>query len=96
MSTTIDPELERYERAKKRVKELREFYTHLAVYVIVNTGLFLINYLTSAGTWWFYWPLIGWGIGVAAHGVSVFFEGGLLGRDWEERKIRQLMSRDHQ
>ncbi len=37
----------RLEQAKKRAKELREFYVHLSVYLIVNisltVGLFTIN-----------------------------------------------------
>jgi hypothetical protein len=80
-----------YDEAKKRAQELKEFYQHLVVYVLVNAFLFVINWLTSRGTWWFYWPLFGWGIGVAAHGASVFLSGGLWGKAWEERKIRQLM-----
>ena len=83
---------DRYLRARKRVEELKGFYTHLAVYIIVNTGLFLINYLTS-DTWWFYWPMIGWGIGLAAHAVSIFTEGR-FGRQWEERKLREYMDDD--
>ena len=84
---------DRYLRAKKRVEDLKGFYTHLAVYLVVNAGLFLINFVTS-DTWWFYWPMIGWGIGLAAHAVSVFYAEGRLGRDWEERKMRELMDDD--
>ena len=80
-----------YEEAKKRVEELKGFYQHLIVYLLVNTFLFVVNLLTSRGNWWFYWPLFGWGIGVTAHGASVFMSGGFLGKSWEDRKIRQLM-----
>jgi hypothetical protein len=83
---------DRYRRAKKRVEDLKGFYTHVAIYLIVNTGLFLINALTS-DTWWFYWPMIGWGIGLAAHAVALFSEGR-FGRAWEERKMRELMDDD--
>ncbi|UCF79836.1 MAG: 2TM domain-containing protein, partial [Candidatus Eiseniibacteriota bacterium] len=48
---------ERYERAKKRVAELKDFYSHLIVYVLVNITLFMVNMLTSPGHLWFYWPL---------------------------------------
>ena len=47
--------------------------------------------MTSPGRWWFFWPLIGWGIAVAFHGASVFIENGPLGKSWERRKIRELM-----
>jgi len=84
---------ERYQRARRRVEAVRGFYVHLVVYLIVNAGLFLINMLTSPGTLWFYWPLIGWGIGVAAHAFSVFGAGKWLGPEWEEREIRKILDK---
>lgn len=86
-------EQERYERARRRVKELKGFYTHAAVFVLVNIGLFVVNLLTG-GPWWFFWPLIGWGIGLGVHAFNVFGVGGTLGRDWEERKTRELMDKE--
>ena len=86
----------RYESAKKRVGEIRGFYYHILAYVLVNAFLFLTNFLTSRGNWWFYWTLIGWGIGVTVHAFSVFVGPGLWGKDWEERKIKQLMEKDRQ
>ncbi len=80
-----------YQRAKARVEALRGFYIHAMVYVTVNLGLFAINMLTSRDSLWFYWPLLGWGIGLAINGLVVF-AGGLLGGDWEERKIRETMA----
>jgi hypothetical protein len=94
---TLDSEQQRYERAQARVKELKGFYTHATVYVLVNIGLFVINLLTGGG-WWFYWPLLGWGIGLGVHALSVFAfgGGGPWGQDWEERKTRDLMERDQE
>ena len=83
----------RYERAKKRVEEIKGFYTHLVVYVIVNIGIFFLNVITSPNELWFYWPLFGWGIGIIAHWISVFGLGGFLGKDWEERKTKQIMEK---
>jgi hypothetical protein len=84
---------ERYEKAKKRVEEIKGFYTHAIVYVVINTGLFLLNLLTSPGAWWFYWPLLGWGIGLFFHGMGVFVFNRFPGRQWEERKIKEEMER---
>ncbi len=72
---------------------MRGFYTNLAAYVIVNLGLFILDMLTGGGTW-FFWPLLGWGIGLAAHAYRVFGAGRRLGAEWEERKIRELMAKD--
>jgi hypothetical protein len=85
---------EMYERARKRVEELKSFYSHLFVYVAVNAGLFLLNIVTSPKHLWFYWPLIGWGIGLTIHGLSVFGTQRLLGKNWEERKIREIMEKE--
>jgi hypothetical protein len=74
---SVDKEQQRYDRAQSRAKELRDFYTHATVYVLVNIGLFVINVLTGGG-WWFYWPLLGWGIGLGIHALSVFAFGGGL------------------
>ena len=83
-----------YERARKRVDDLKGFYAHLFSYIGVNAFLFLLNLLTAPGDWWFYWPLLGWGIGLAAHAASVFVWNPFLGKDWEERKIREIMERE--
>lgn len=87
-------EEQRYQKAKERVQEIKGFYIHLMIYICVNIGLFLINFLSSPGHWWFYWPLIGWGIGVGAHAIGVFGLGSLLGEDWEERKIKEILEKD--
>ncbi len=87
-------EKERFEMARKRVEDLKGFYMHLFVYIIVNLGLFLLNILTAPRALWFYWPLIGWGIGVAIHGFVVLVGGAVFGKNWEEKKIREIMGKD--
>jgi hypothetical protein len=72
---------------------LRGFYIHAIVYVPVNTMLFTIDFLTPGG-FWFFWPMLGWGIGLGVHAANTFVLGGSTGRGWEERKIRELMDRD--
>lgn len=85
---------ERYQRARARVQQLRLFYTHVAVYVFVNIFLLLINLLTDPWSLWFYWPLLGWGIGLAVHAFLVYGAGGIMGKGWEERKIREIMEQE--
>ena len=87
---------ETYQRAKKRVEAIRGFYEHFVAYIIVNAGLFIIDLLTSPDSWWFYWPLVAWGVGLVFHAVSVFLSQGMLGRDWEERQIQKFMQREQQ
>ncbi len=86
-------ENEKYERAKKRVSALKGFYRHLTIYIAVMALLFFID-LADGGNWWFFWPAIGWGIAVVIHGVSVGFDIGMLGPEWEEKKIKEIMEKE--
>jgi hypothetical protein len=90
-----DPEyMARYQRARARVRAIRDFVTHLGVYLVVNLFLFGVNLVSDANSLWFYWLLMGWGVAVAIHAVVVFGALGNLGASWEERKIREYMEKD--
>jgi hypothetical protein len=53
-----------------------DFYRHLAVYVVVNLLLVVINLVTWQDYFWAVWPLLGWGIGIAIHALRAFvFDG---------------------
>lgn len=47
------------------------FRSHAAMFVIVNIFLFFLNIATGFESWWFIYPLLGWGMGLAAHAWSV-------------------------
>jgi hypothetical protein len=84
---------EKYACARKRVESLRAFYLHAASFVLVMAALAAWN-VYAPQIWWVQWPLLGWGLGLASHGLSVYATGGEpLGRDWQERKIRELVAR---
>ena len=89
----MNSEQERYERAKKRVSELKDFYGHLTVYIVVIGFLGIINLFTSDFPWVIF-PAGGWGIGLFFHAIAVFGGDWFLGKGWEERKIREYMDRD--
>ena len=85
---------EKYEKAKKRVKELKDFYTNLLSYAAVNVLLIIINLVTSPKELWFYWVTIFWGIAVVLHASKVFvLKGKFLGEEWEERKAKEIMDK---
>lgn len=91
---TQDPGEEELERqARAHVGALRGFYGHAAVYVAVNLLLLAINLIASPDQLWFYWPLLGWSIGLGAHAVRVFALGR-VDRDWEERKVAEYKRRE--
>ena len=83
-----------YQRAKERVEAKIGFYIHLAVYVGVNILLIIINLSTSAEYLWFKWPLLGWGIGLFFHGMSIFVFSGEKFKGIKEKMIEKEMKRD--
>ena len=74
------------EQARERIKELRDFYTHITVYVAVNAFLLAVNLLTGTDVWWFLFPLMGWGIAIVIHAFTVIGTG----HKWEQRKLEEL------
>lgn len=81
-----------YEKAAKRVEELKGFYGNLISYCIFIPFLIFINFQTSPKYHWFWWPMLGWGIGVISHGIKTFG----IGTDWEERQIRKYMEKEEE
>ncbi len=79
-----------YERARKRVREIKSFYSNLISYCIIIPFLTILNLITSPKNLWFFFPMLGWGIGLAAHGMSVF----AIGKNWEDRKIREILEKE--
>lgn len=91
-------------RARRKVAELKGFYTHLMVYLAINTMIMLIKIVGTAyygetfmgpiwhfstyGTWLF------WGIGLAFHALKVFSPIPTLGKDWEKRRIQRYIEKE--
>ncbi len=89
-------EEERYYNARKRVEEIKGFYGNLIAYIAVNTGLLVINLVTSPQYLWFLWPLLWWGIGVVFHGLKVFNYMPFFSKDWEDKKIKEFIEKEEQ
>lgn len=87
---------DRYVRARKHVEELKEFYYNLIAYCVVIPFLIFINYTTSWHYQWFWWPMFGWGIGLLFHGYQVYVNDGVLGRNWERKKIEEFMREEEE
>ena len=89
----------KYQEATKRVKKIKGFYTHLTVYIVVNTMIIIVNVQNlDEGESFFKFKTFStalfWGIGLAAHGLSVFLPSLIMGKDWEEKKINELMEKE--
>jgi hypothetical protein len=92
-----------YILAKKRVDELKGYYIHLAIYIIVNIVIFsfkiydnmqsgdtLYEALTSYST---YLTAFFWGIGLLSHTFKTFGLNFILGSNWQQKKIDEYMNR---
>jgi uncharacterized integral membrane protein len=89
----------RYKEAVKRVKKIKGFYSHLVVYIVINIMVFILNAQSiNEGESYFQWKTLTtpffWGIGLLAHALSVFLPSMILGNNWEEKKIKELMDKD--
>jgi hypothetical protein len=76
LEAAIEEDKRKFEKEKaRRDKLLRRkarFHRHLWSYIIVIGGLLLINTVTP-GPWWFQWPALGWGIGLAFNFKAAYF-----------------------
>src|SRR5690606_38556044 len=92
-------EEELYKVAKKRIKDIKGFYIHLMAYILVNGFILFVNKkifynnfnnfeIQDLSLMFF------WGIGLFAHWAGVFGTGFVLGKKWEERKIKELMDKE--
>jgi sensor histidine kinase YesM len=86
-------EEKRYAKARERVQAIKDFYGNLMAYCIVIPFLWWLNLRTTEFLWAFF-PTIGWGFGLTAHGMAAFGYNPLWGKRWEERKIKELMDKD--
>ena len=75
------------------VRDIKGFYSHVAFYVVTIAALAATNVYMGLDNLWFVWPALGWGLGVASHGLAVFEILSLFGVDWEKRQINKRMQR---
>jgi len=84
---------DKFERAKKKVAKLRDFYGHLMIYLIFVVVFIWLN-MRSGGFPWAIFPIAGWGFGILGHAAETFDYHIFFGKDWENRKIRQFMEEE--
>ena len=78
-------------RAKDRVDKLKGFYGNLISYCTVIPILIIINLNTSSKFQWFWFPMLGWGLGLTFHAFETFG----FGKSWEEKKIQEILNKEN-
>lgn len=87
-----DEEIDRL--ARKRANAKLGWYMHLAIYVVVNLFIFAMSQHAFGQRPWSVYPLLGWGLGVVLHGLSVFVLGSGSGlRERMEEREREALRR---
>ena len=84
--------------AKKRAGAKVGWYIHATVYVLVNLFLFAVSRYGFGTRNWSLAPLLGWGLGLALHGISVWFlgAGGRLRERMVQRERDQILQQQQQ
>jgi hypothetical protein len=82
--------------ARRRAGAKLGWYIHAAVYVLVNLSIFGMSHYAFGSRPWSVFPVLGWGLGLALHGISVFVLGQGSGlREYLVRKEREKLEREH-
>jgi len=92
---TYDDQQER-EDARRWVRRLRVLYTMLGVYAALSGMWFLIDLADGSESWWFHWPMLGVGGGLAVAAACLLGVGSVLGPDWERRQQDRYLARRRQ
>lgn len=80
--------------ARKRAGAKLGWFIHATVFFVVNLGLFLMSDFGFGQRRWSVFPLVGWGIGLALHGISVWLLGA--GSQLRERLVASERERIEQ
>jgi uncharacterized membrane protein YccC len=81
------------EDARRYVRRKRILYTVVGIWLALCLMWFTIDMLDDSSSFWFYWPMLGTGIGVAVTAIALLGVGGLFGVDWERRQIDKYLAR---
>lgn len=85
---------DRYKRARAKVEKMRSFYRHATIYGLFCIFFIWLNIQGGSGFPWAIFPIAGWGLGVLGHASEAFEINIFFGRDWEERKIKEIMDNE--
>lgn len=80
-----------YQKAKKKVRGMREFYINLLLFCVAMPIIIGCNLYFVPEYHWFWFSLMGWGSGLLFHGLSAFEINPLLRNNWEQRKIQEFL-----
>jgi hypothetical protein len=81
------------EEARRYVRRKRILYTVVGIWIALSLMWFAIDMLDDSSSLWFYWPMLGTGIGVVVTAIALLGIGGLFGADGERREMDRSLRR---
>jgi hypothetical protein len=89
---------EAFKFAQRKVKRIKSFYIHLSIYIVLNIYIGIQAYL-DGGFDAIIENFIGmgmiWGVGVFIHWYNVLGKDFVFNKEWEKRKIKELINEDN-
>lgn len=92
-----------FERAHRKVRQIRGFYSHLGFFVVINSSLFLLKDKMTIALFgkealgnlelmnWIDWNAYVWGVFLVLHALILFVNAHIFVRKWEERQLVKYM-----
>lgn len=79
--------------ALSRVRRLRGFYFHIALFTVVFCALAAMSFVFERQHTWLLFTAVGWGAGLVFHALRAFDLIPFMGADWERAKVEQYLGR---
>lgn len=98
----------KFERAQRKVAQIKGFYKHVGLFIIFNAVLYLSNEKLAVALLgpgasdhpeimsWVYWNAVIWGVILAVHALFVFGNVSFFVKKWEERQMAKIIQEEQE
>ena len=74
---------------RSKAKDIVKFKQHLFMFLLINAGLFGIDYLDNGYLNWAYFEVLGWGVGILSNYISLK-SGGIFSVEKEMELLKKI------
>ena len=79
--------------SSQRARQKQKLQRHVAMWGVFSVFFVLLDMVTAGGQWWFF-PVLGWGAGLAAHAVKYLFPVDPTPEEEAEARLREEIRRE--
>ena len=86
-----------YQKAAQQVYRIKGFYKHLIVFIVMNIFFVVVKLQKNdpkESVWEVLYVTFFWGIGLLFHGLKVFGWSSVIGKNWEQKKIQEILEKE--